>query len=63
MGGPVGRSTRHTSPVEIVARIGASEARSITRTRAGLTGELHPSTHVNDTIDDIYRMASALLPV
>jgi hypothetical protein len=31
-------------------------------TGPGLTGELHPSTHVNDTIDDIYRMASALLP-
>src|SRR3954451_17198065 len=32
-------------------------------TGPGLTGGLHPSTHVNDTIDDIYRMSSALLPV
>ena len=31
-------------------------------TGPGLTGGLHPSTHVNDTVDDIHRMASALLP-
>jgi hypothetical protein len=36
--------------------------RSARDTGPGLTGGMHPSTHVNDTIDDIYRMASALRP-
>ena len=32
-------------------------------TRAGLIGGVHPSTHVNDAVDDIQRMASALKTV
>jgi hypothetical protein len=31
-------------------------------TGAGLIGGVHPSTHVNDAVDDIQRMASALKP-
>ena len=31
-------------------------------TGAGLVGGVHPSTHVNDTVNDIQRMASALKP-
>ena len=31
-------------------------------TGAGLVGGVHPSTHVNDAVDDIQRMASALKP-
>ena len=45
------------------ADVDLDEVRRAARdTGAGLTDALHPSTHVNDTIDDIYRMASALLP-
>src|SRR5215218_4376850 len=31
-------------------------------TGAGLIGGVHPSTHVNDAVDDIQRMDSALKP-
>jgi hypothetical protein len=31
-------------------------------TGAGLIGGVHPSTHVNDAVEDIQRMASALKP-
>ena len=31
-------------------------------TGAGLIGGVHPSTHVDDAVDDIQRMASALQP-
>jgi len=31
-------------------------------TGAGLVGGVHPSTHVNDAVNDIQRMASALKP-
>ena len=45
------------------ADVDLDEVRRAARdTGPGLTGGLHPSTHVNDTIDDICRMASALLP-
>ena len=45
------------------ADVDLDEVRRAARdTGPGLTGGMHPSTHVNDTIDDIYRMASALLP-
>ena len=45
------------------ADVDLDEVRRAARdTGLGLTAGLHPSTHVNDTIDDIYRMASALLP-
>jgi hypothetical protein len=39
----------------------ADVRRAARDTGPGLTGA-HPSTHVNDTIEDIYRMAAALLP-
>jgi hypothetical protein len=42
---------------------GAADARRAGRdTGAGLIGGVHPSTHVNDAVDDIQRMASALKP-
>jgi hypothetical protein len=44
------------------ADVDLAEIRRAARDRPGLTTGLHPSTHVNDTIDDIYRMAAALLP-
>ena len=45
------------------ADVDLAEIRRAARdTGPGLTTGLHPSTHVNDTIDDIYRMAAALLP-
>ena len=31
-------------------------------TGSGLIVGVHPSTHVNNAVDDIYRMASALAP-
>ena len=31
-------------------------------TGAGLIGGVHPSTHVNNAVDDIHRMASELKP-
>ena len=31
-------------------------------TGAGLSGGVHPSTHVNDAVEDIQRIASALKP-
>ena len=45
------------------ADVDLAEVRRAARdTGRGLTTGLHPSTHVNDTIDDIYRIAAALLP-
>jgi hypothetical protein len=45
------------------ADVDLAEVRRAARdTGPGLTTGLHPSTHVNDTIDDIYRLAAALLP-
>jgi hypothetical protein len=45
------------------ADVDLAEVRRAARdTGPGLTTGLHPSTHVNDTIDDIYRIAAALLP-
>ena len=41
--------------VEAVRRAGRD-------TGAGLIGGVHPSTHVNDTVEDIQRVASALKP-
>jgi hypothetical protein len=32
-------------------------------TGAGLSGGVHPSTHVNDAVEDVQRIASALKPV
>jgi len=48
-------TVRVNSHVQSVRRAGRD-------TGAGLIGGVHPSTHVNDAVDDIQRMASALKP-
>ena len=53
--GAVAALKAYVAHLEAVRRAGRD-------TGAGLIGGVHPSTHVNDAVDDIQRMASALKP-